>query len=247
MPRESIAGQADEDRTEAYPCHSWSQDTERHLNEALEGVASGGWSRGGRFQHVKYWRRGMAVKLVPHRFTVHDYHRMAEAGIFAEDDRVELLEGEVIEMPPIGPGHAGGVKRLMNSFLPLQAERKVIISVQDPIRLGERSEPQPDLALLKPRPDFYAREHPGPEDVFLMVEVMDSSASYDREVKVPLYARFGIQETWLVDVEQEVIELYRVPGPQGYQQVRTLRRGEQLAPQAFPELILTVDELLGSL
>jgi Uma2 family endonuclease len=188
----------------------------------------------------------MAVQLVTYRFTVQDYHRMAEAGIFREDDRLELLEGDVVEMPPIGPGHAGAVKRLMNSFLPLQGERKAIISVQDPIRLSAHSEPQPDLALLKPRPDFYAWEHPSPEDVFLVVEVMDSLVSYDREVKVPLYARFGIQETWLVDVEQGLIEVYREPNPEGYRQVRTLRRGEHLSPQAFPELILTVDELLGS-
>jgi Uma2 family endonuclease len=197
-------------------------------------------------EQLNIWRQRMAVQLVTYRFTVQDYHRMAEAGIFHEDDRLELLEGEIVEMPPIGPGHAGGVKRLMNSFLPLQGERKAIISVQDPIRLGEHSEPQPDLALLKPHPDFYAREHPSPEDVFLVVEVMDSSASYDREVKVPLYARFGIPETWLMDVEQGLIEVYRSPSPEGYQQVRTLRRGEGLSPQAFPELSVTVDELLGS-
>jgi Uma2 family endonuclease len=134
----------------------------------------------------------------------------------------------------------------MNSLLPLQGERKASISVQDPIRLGEHSEPQPDLALLKPHPDFYALEHPGPENVLLVVEVMDSSASYDREVKVPLYARFGIPETWLLDVEQRLIEMCRDPSPEGYQQVRTLRRGERLSPQAFPELSVTVDELLGS-
>src|SRR6266699_4751721 len=102
----------------------------------------------------------MAVQLVTYRFTVQDYHRMAEAGIFHEDDRLELLAGEIVEMPPRGPGHAGGVKRLMNSLLPLQGERKAISSVQDPIRLGQHSEPQPDLALLKPHPDCYALEHP---------------------------------------------------------------------------------------
>src|SRR5882724_6121200 len=188
---------------------------------------------------------GMAVQLVTYRFTVRDFHRMADAGIFHEDDRLELLQGEIVEMPPIGPGHASGVNRLMNSFLPLQVSGKAIISGQNPIRLDEYSEPQPDLALLKPRPDFYAREHPGPQDVFLVVEVMDSSTSYDREVKVPLYARFSIPETWLLDVEQGLIEVYRAPGPEGYQQVRTLRRGERLSPQAFPDLIVTVDELLG--
>jgi Uma2 family endonuclease len=171
----------------------------------------------------------MAVQFVTYRFTVQDYHRMAEVGIFHEDDRLELLEGEIVEMPPLGPGHAGGVKRLMNSFLPSQSEGKAIISVQDPIRLGKHSEPLPDLALLKPCPDFYAREHPSPEDVFIVVEVMDNSASYDREVKIPLYARFGIPETWLVDVEQGLIEVYREPSLEGYRQVRTLRRGEHLS------------------
>jgi len=155
------------------------------------------------------------------------------------------LQGEIVELPRIGPGHAGGVKRLMNSFLPLQVERKAIISVQDPIHLGEYSEPQPDLALLKSRPDFYAREHPSPQDVFLVVAVVGSSASDDRAVKVPLYARFGIPETWLVAVEQGLIDMYRAPVPEGYQQVRTLRRGERLSPEAFPELIVKVDELLG--
>lgn len=110
--------------------------------------------------------------------------------------------------------------------------------------MGEYSKPQPDLALLKLDPDFYAREHPSAADVLLVVEVMDSSASYDREVKVPLYARFAIPETWLVDVAQGSIEVYRAPGPEGYRQVRTLRRGMRLSPQAFPELIVTVDELL---
>jgi Uma2 family endonuclease len=111
--------------------------------------------------------------------------------------------------------------------------------------LGEHSEPQPDLALLTPRPDFYAQSHPTPQEVLLVVEVMESSAGYDREVKVPLYARFGIPETWLVDVERGLIEAYREPGQEGYGQVHTRRQGEHLAPQAFPQFSLTVDALLG--
>jgi len=187
----------------------------------------------------------MAAELVKYRFTVKDYHRMMEAGIFHEDDRVELLEGEIIEMAPIGPGHAGGVNRLLNAFLPLQAERKAIVSVQNPLRLGQHSEPQPDLALLKPRPDFYAQGHPGPQDVLLAVEVMESSAGYDREVKVPLYARFGIPETWLVDLEQRLIEVYRNPTAQGYEVVRRFQWGQSLSPQAFPELDLAVEVIFG--
>jgi Uma2 family endonuclease len=187
----------------------------------------------------------MAVQMVTHQFTAKDLHRMVEAGILREDERVELLYGEIVDMPPIGPGHASGVKRLLNGFLPLQLEGKVIISVQDPIHLGEHSEPQPDLALLKPRPDFYAQGHPAPQEVLLVVEVMESSAGYDREVKVPLYARFGIPETWLVDVEQGLIEVYREPSPEGYCQVHTRRRGEHLSPAAFPQFSLMVDTVLG--
>jgi Uma2 family endonuclease len=187
----------------------------------------------------------MAVPLITHRFTTKDFHRMVEAGILHEDDRVELLHGEIVDMPPIGPGHASGVKRLLNGFLPLQLQGKVIISVQDPIQLGGHSEPQPDLALLKPRPDFYAQGHPTPQEVLLVVEVMESSAGYDREVKVPLYARFGIPETWLLDVERGLVEIYREPSSEGYRQSRTIRRGERLSPAAFPQFVLTVDEILG--
>ena len=187
----------------------------------------------------------MTVQLATHRFTAKDFHRMVGAGILREDDRVELLHGEIVDMPPIGPGHAAGMNRLLNAFLPLQGERKAIISVQNPIHLGEHSEPQPDLALLKPRPDFYAQGHPTPQEVLLVVEVMESSVGYDREVKVPLYARFGIPETWLVDVEQGLIEVYREPGSEGYRQVHTLRWGERLSPEAFPQFILTVDDVFG--
>src|ERR1700675_3419950 len=120
----------------------------------------------------------MAVQLLKRLFTVVEYHRMAEAGILGEDDRVELLEGEVVQMSPIGSRHASCVKRLVDIFIPLQVGRKVILSVQDPIELGEHSEPQPDLTVLKPRPDFYAKAHPGPADVFLVLEVAETSAAY---------------------------------------------------------------------
>jgi hypothetical protein len=151
----------------------------------------------------------MAVQLLKRLFTVVEYHRMAEAGILGEDDRVELLEGEIVQMGPIGSRHASCVKRLVDIFIPLQVGRKVILSVRDPIELGEHSEPQPDLTVLKPRPDFYAKAHPGPADVFLLVEVADlsacnaqagTSAAYDRDMKVPLYAQAGVPEVWVVDV-----------------------------------------------
>jgi len=186
----------------------------------------------------------MAVQLLRRSFTVEDYHRMAGARIFGEDDRVELIEGEIVEMSPIGSRHGACVKRL-NSLFSERLGRRAIVSVQDPVRIGEHSEPQPDLALLMPRPDFYASAHPGPEEVLLVVEVAETSADVDREVKLPLYARAGLPEVWLVDLAEERIEVYRQPRPQGYQEVQRLGRGQCMASQAFPDLELAVGDVLG--
>ncbi len=187
----------------------------------------------------------MEARVTTHKFTVDDYHRMREAGILSEDDRVELIEGEIVVMSPIGKRHASAVNRLLDKFLPLQLRRKAIISVQNPIRLGEHSEPQPDLALLVPRDDFYAEGHPGPDDVLLLVEVVESSGDYDREVKVPLYARFGIREVWLVDLEKGILEVYREPSQKGYRTRQLLGDDATVSPIAFPEIELSVSEVLG--
>lgn len=149
---------------------------------------------------------------------------MAKAGIFNEDDRVELIEGEIVEMSPIGPRHAGTVNRLIGCFIPLQMERRVTITVQNPIRLGKYSEPQPDLALLKPRPDFYSTSHPEPKDILLIVEIAETSVDIDRQVKIPLYAQAGIPEVWLLDLSEEKIKVYQEPTPQGYRKVDKLER-----------------------
>ena len=186
----------------------------------------------------------MAIQLQRHLFTVSEYHRMAEAGIFSEDDRVELIEGELVEMTPIGSRHAACVKRL-NRLLSQQVGQRALVSVQDPIRLGERSEPQPDLALLRPRADFYAPAHPGVEDALLIVEVAEASVDYDRAVKLLLYARSGIPEVWLVDLAGEAVEVYRRPTPQGSQEVQRLRGGDRLACQTVSDLDLAVDEILA--
>lgn len=178
-------------------------------------------------------------------FTVDEFHRMAAAGIFAEDDRVELLDGEIVEMTPIGSRHAACVKRLVDILIPLQTARRAILSIQDPIRLGEHSEPQPDLALLNPRADFYAAAHPGPDDVLLVVEVAETSAAPDREIKVPLYARHGVPETWLVDLDAGQVEVFRQPSPEGYREMQTLQRGDTFAPQAFPDRRLAAADILG--
>lgn len=188
----------------------------------------------------------MAQPLVVRRkFTVEEYHRLSKAGILREDDRVELIDGEIVEMGPVGARHAATVKRIRNRLTPIESSGRALLSVQDPIRLGDFGEPQPDLALLRPRGDFYAAEHPGPEDVLLVVEVAETSTDYDRQVKVPLYARWGIPEVWLVDLEQDRIEVYRRPSAEGYQEVQMVRRGERVGPTAFPDLVLRTEEILG--
>ena len=171
------------------------------------------------------------------RFSVHEYHRMGEAGILAEDERVELLAGDIIVREPIGTQHAGTVNRLTylwTSRLGLRA----VVQVQNPIELArEDSEPQPDLSLLRPRADFYATAHPAADDVLLAIEVADTSLRLDRRVKIPLYARAGIGEVWLVDLTTSRIEVYR--------NVQILVRGQSVTPIAFADLTVAVGHLLG--
>jgi Uma2 family endonuclease len=170
---------------------------------------------------------------------------MGDVGIFSEDDRVELLAGEIVEMSPIGPLHAGTVGRLTALFSS-QLGTEVLVWVQNPLLLRtEDSEPQPDVALLRPRSDFYTRSHPEAQAVYLVIEVADTSVVADREVKLPIYARAGVPEAWLLDVATQHLEVHRHPTPDGYQVVHSLQRGESVAPQAFPQLVLTVDALLG--
>jgi Uma2 family endonuclease len=187
----------------------------------------------------------MSVQLARRLFTVEEYHQMTQAGIFTEDERVELIDGEVVEMTPIGSRHAACVRRLLNQLFSLQVSGCALLSIQDPIRVGEHSEPQPDVALLRSRQDFYASAHPTPQDILLLVEVADSSLEYDQEIKVPLYARAGIPEVWLVNLPEDRVLVYRRPAAQGYQEMHQVRREEGLAPESFPDLIVSVNEILG--
>jgi Uma2 family endonuclease len=186
----------------------------------------------------------MAVALDRRLFTVDEYHLMVRAGILAEDDRVELIRGEVVRMTPIGRHHAATVDRLNRLFTSKLGER-VIVRVQGPVPIAPDSEPQPDVSLLRPRSDFYRDTPLRPPDVFLVIEVADSSLATDRGVKVPLYAEAGLREAWLLDLAAERVEVHRGPGPAGWRESFTLRRGQTLAPEAFPDLTLTVDDLLG--
>ena len=186
------------------------------------------------------------MTLIPtrRRFTVHDYEQMGRAGILTEDDRVELIDGEIIEMSPIGSRHFAAVARLSKRFEQRFGDSALVV-VQSPIRLDEHNEPEPDLALVKPRPDFYAAALPMPADVFLLVEVADTSLAYDRREKLPLYARHRIPEVWLVDVTTDTMLVSREPTPSGYRTSWTVGRGDRLAPLAFPQRELDGVELLG--
>ncbi|MBS3967405.1 MAG: Uma2 family endonuclease [Truepera sp.] len=176
-------------------------------------------------------------------FTVGEYYKMAEAGILHEDDRVELIEGEIVNLTPIGSRHLACVKKL-NRLFSQRLGDEVIISIQDPLRLSDQSEPEPDVAILKPRQDFYAESPPGPSDTLLVIEVADTSLLYDRNIKMPIYARAGVVEVWLVDLLQRQITTFSNPSPQGYQSVQTKRSGDRLTPTAWPALTLSLDDLL---
>ena len=180
-----------------------------------------------------------------HRFRVEAWLRMGEIGLFSPEYRGELIEGEILDMPPIGPTHSGCVAWLNDFFSLGISRREGIVWVQNPLRLGDLSAPQPDLALLRPRPDFYRAALPAPEDVLLVVEVADTTLRYDREVKAPLYARFKIPEYWLVNLPEQYLEVFRKPQAGGYLETTRYGRGDALSPQAWPSLTLSVRELLG--
>lgn len=178
-----------------------------------------------------------------HRLSVEDYYRMGEAGIFGEDDRVELIDGDIIDMAPIGSRHAGTLKRLATLFRDAVGD-KAIVSVQDPVRLDHHSEPQPDLALLRPREDYYYGAHPRPPDVLLIVEVSESSLAYDQQVKVPLYARRGIPEVWLVDLAAHAVLVHRGPGAGGYAETFVFDTPGELAPILLPDALVDLSAIV---
>jgi Uma2 family endonuclease len=178
-------------------------------------------------------------------FRRYEYYAMAEAGILKPEDRVELIEGEIYRMGPIGNRHAGCVNRLLRRFAVLMAADRAVLSPQNPVNLTDISEPQPDITVLRPRQDFYGDAHPTPEDVLLLIEVADSSIGFDRGTKLPLYARCGIPEAWLIDLVKKTLEVHRDPGRDGYRQVQRLRDGDRIAPLAFPDFEITVESILS--
>lgn len=181
--------------------------------------------------------------LATHRFTVEEYYRMAETGVLRPDARVELLDGEIVDMMPIGPFHAGTTNRLAKHFIRLGGDRWAV-SIQSPLRLNQQSEPQPDLMLLKPEKDDYTKRHPGPDDVFLLVEVADSTLAMDRSQKIPAYGRAGVREVWLVNLVARTVEVHREPHFTGYGSVTVLGAGESARPEAFPDVAVDIAALL---
>jgi Uma2 family endonuclease len=177
-----------------------------------------------------------------HPISAEEYLRMGEADVFASDARLELIEGEIIEMAPIGGPHLARVNKLNRLFVERSGDR-AIVSVQNPLVISERSVPQPDLALLTPREDEYERSLPKSSDVLLAVEVADSTLGFDLRTKAPLYARCGVTELWVVDVNEHVVHVFRDPGATGYGLSLTLKPGQSVKCLALPEVFVEVGEL----
>lgn len=188
----------------------------------------------------------MAVDVEPtrRRFTLDEYHRMVEVGILNEDDRVELIRGEIVQMAPIGRDHASCVARLTHVLLG-RLHGRTVLWPQNPLTILPDSEPQPDIILLTWRDDFYRRALPRPQDVALLVEVAGSSLRYDQHVKGALYSEAGVRDYWIVDLDGDAVEVHRDPGPRGFGRTERLTRGSILAPLAFPDVTLAVADVLG--
>lgn len=177
------------------------------------------------------------------RFTVAEYHRMVEVGLLHPKDKVELINGEILHMSPIGPRHHGIVSRLNHHFSTLHSQ--VVVFIQGPVRLDDHGEPEPDVTLLKPRADFHDTELPRSEDVLLLIEVSDSSLTFDLSVKLSYYASHGICEVWIIDVSRRIVHVCRTPVGDSYQDVTQAQGNDEIAPQAFPDFKATVRDMIG--
>ena len=183
------------------------------------------------------------VPRTHHRFTAAEYQRLGEVGIIGEEDRVELIDGEILDMGDIGHRHAAQVNRL-NRVLVQNSEETMGVSVQNPLQLGERYQPQPDLMLLRARADDYASALPTAADVLLLIEVADSSLDYDQRIKLAVYARAGVTEVWIVNLDADQVEIYTQPQEAAYTTTRVARRGETVQIGALPAVMLPVTTIL---
>jgi len=177
-------------------------------------------------------------------FTVDEYHQMWEMGLFPEDKRFELIRGEILEMPTARPSHSGSVNRLNRLFTSRLGE-SVIVSVQNPSSIDDHSEPAPDLALVKPRGDFYTSGHPVPEDILLVIEISHMTLRFDTKIKAPLYAEAGIPEYWIVNILQNALEVRTEPVSGRYRNHQILRHGQTVSLCSLPDVSFWVDEIVG--
>jgi len=182
------------------------------------------------------------LALARHKLSIEHYHRMGRAGILGEDSRVELIEGELIDMAPIGSLHASVVSTL-SMFFARQVGERAIVSTQNPVSLPPDNELQPDIALLRPRSDRYRGALPTAADVMLLIEVADTTLKFEREIKLPTYARHGIVELWLIDLPGGILEIYREPGSKGYRKLLRPDRREIIAPVLIDEARLPLSEI----
>ncbi|MDN5850818.1 MAG: Uma2 family endonuclease [Nitrococcus sp.] len=174
--------------------------------------------------------------------TTADYHKMGAPSVFRPTERVELIEGEINDMAPIGSVHASVVRLLTNLLVPAMAGQ-AIVSAQDPVVLGDHSEPQPDLSVLRPRADFYRSAHPTPADILLLIEVAESSVKFDREIKLPLYARYNVPEVWLVDLQQKALTIHHTPIEGTYRETLQPHDLTRIAPLQLPQVALDLSDL----
>jgi Uma2 family endonuclease len=182
--------------------------------------------------------------LMTRKFTVAQYEKMRDVGIIGDREKIELIEGEIIEMSPIGLKHMAMVMRLTN-ILPNLIGNNTLISIQNPITLNDYSQPEPDLVLLKYRQDYYETKQPTPADILLLIEVSDSTIKYDREIKLPIYATNDVQEVWLINLNNETIEVYRYPQGTTYQHNQIMRQNEVISSLKLPELFLKISEIFN--
>jgi Uma2 family endonuclease len=185
-----------------------------------------------------------SVGIAKHSFTAEEFERIGRAGIFREDARLELIEGEIFEMSPIGSHHAACVNFLSRLLNRLFGDNH-IVATQNPVRLNNLSEPQPDICLLRWRDDFYRDSHPGPADVLLLSEVADTTVVTDLSVKVPLYAGAGIAEAWLVKIPEEEVVIYSEPSGVAYRHAQLFERGKEVRSHTIAGLAVSVNELFG--
>jgi Uma2 family endonuclease len=187
----------------------------------------------------------MRIEVEKRRFTVDEYHRMCEIGVIGFEERTELIDGEIIKMTSPSTRHVACTNRATAYFAEAFGRRRAIVSIQNPLLLNLYNEPQSDVVVLKPTPDFYKNTGLTPEHAFLVVEISESSLAFDRKIKLPRYAACGIPEVWIEDLRHDIILVFRDLKIDTYETCLTLHRGQFVSPIAFPDVQFKVDDLLG--